>query len=144
MVVYRLCNERYAGKLDGEGARKYGGRWNSPGVAVVYTASSVSLAVLETRVHLRTPPISYVLLAIQIDTSLAIQQTVDPRTLPIGWQSNIDVTRHIGDSIFTSTESLYLYVPSVVVSGEWNILFSDRFASTNAKIVEKTLFEFDT
>jgi RES domain-containing protein len=37
--------------FDGKGAERVGGRWNSPGVPVVYLSCSVSLAVLETLVH---------------------------------------------------------------------------------------------
>jgi RES domain-containing protein len=49
--VYRVCRARYA-RLDGEGARLVGGRWNSPGRAVAYMAESVVLAILENLVHM--------------------------------------------------------------------------------------------
>lgn len=38
-------------ETDGEGARVYGGRWNSPGIPVVHAATRVSLALLEQLVH---------------------------------------------------------------------------------------------
>ena len=41
--------------FSGEGAAKTGGRWNSRGVAVVYTSATRSLAALETLVHLNPP-----------------------------------------------------------------------------------------
>ena len=44
--VFRVCRSIYA-RLDGEGARRLGGRWNSPERVVVYMADSISLAVLE-------------------------------------------------------------------------------------------------
>lgn len=40
-----------ADDLSGGGAAAVGGRYNSPGTAVVYTSSCVALAVLETVVH---------------------------------------------------------------------------------------------
>ena len=40
MEVYRLAREKYAKKLSGVGAAKYGNRWNSKGVEIIYTASS--------------------------------------------------------------------------------------------------------
>ena len=39
--------------FSGEGARRFGGRWNSPGVAVVYLSEHQSLAALEIFVHLQ-------------------------------------------------------------------------------------------
>ncbi|MBI5171468.1 MAG: RES domain-containing protein [Candidatus Melainabacteria bacterium] len=38
--------------MDGEGARLFGGRWNSPGLPAIYTSSHLSLAALELLVHL--------------------------------------------------------------------------------------------
>ena len=39
--------------FSGEGARRFGDRWNSPGVAVVYLSEHQSLAALEIFVHLQ-------------------------------------------------------------------------------------------
>jgi RES domain-containing protein len=68
MRLWRLTRAAYAA-LNGEGARLYGGRWNSPGRAAVYAAAEAALAVLEVRVHLDLPfdllPDDYVLLAIE-------------------------------------------------------------------------------
>ena len=49
--IYRVCRDIHA-RLDGEGAKLVGGRWNSPGRSVVYMAETVSLAVLENLVHM--------------------------------------------------------------------------------------------
>src|SRR5690606_28711284 len=51
--IYRLVRAARADDaMSGEGARRYGGRWNPPGTAVVYASQSRALAVLETFVHL--------------------------------------------------------------------------------------------
>jgi len=53
--AWHLVHARWAGStLSGEGASLYPGRWNRAGELVVYLASSLALAVLETRVHLET------------------------------------------------------------------------------------------
>jgi RES domain-containing protein len=39
--------------FDGKGAALHGGRWNPPGLRVVYTSWSLSLAILELLVHFR-------------------------------------------------------------------------------------------
>jgi len=53
LICFRLVDEDYLeSAFSGDGARLYGGRWNAPGVAMVYTAQSLSLAQLELLVHL--------------------------------------------------------------------------------------------
>ena len=47
MIVYRFCHKKYARELSGIGAKLKGGRWNPPGIAVLYTSASISLALLE-------------------------------------------------------------------------------------------------
>ena len=56
--LYPVCRARHA-RSDGEGARLAGGRWNSPGRAVVYMAESVALAVLENLVHMSAQDFHY-------------------------------------------------------------------------------------
>ena len=55
MRVYRVAKARHAPDaqtmLSGEGAREWGGRFNSPGVRAVYCSSTLSLAALEILVH---------------------------------------------------------------------------------------------
>jgi RES domain-containing protein len=47
MRACRLVKARFASTaLDGSGAKTHGGRWNSKGVAMIYTSDSVSLAAL--------------------------------------------------------------------------------------------------
>ena len=70
MIAWRLCR-RLNAHLTGEGARRFGGRWNSAGVPVVYLAEHPALAALEVRVHLDLPfdllPADFTLM--RIDTS---------------------------------------------------------------------------
>src|ERR1700752_4906564 len=40
-----------AGGFSGQGARRYGGRWNSRGVRVIYTSQHQSTAALEVFIH---------------------------------------------------------------------------------------------
>jgi RES domain-containing protein len=53
--------------FDGEAARNAGGRCNSPGSAVVYTASSLPLAALEVLVHLPRESILAKFVSIPVD-----------------------------------------------------------------------------
>ena len=65
MRLWRLTRAVHA-DLSGEGARRFGGRWNSPSRPLVYTAAEATLTVLEVRVNLDLPfellPDDYVLL----------------------------------------------------------------------------------
>lgn len=48
ITAWRITSETYAETaFSGEGAKEYGGRFNSPGTPVVYTSESISLATLE-------------------------------------------------------------------------------------------------
>lgn len=59
MILYRLASRRYAAANNGEGARLYGGRWNHPGTAAIYTSGTRSLAALEIIVHNGAIPSDY-------------------------------------------------------------------------------------
>src|SRR5713101_6082977 len=52
LVVWRLDEKRFARTWDsGEGARLYGGRWNSRGRRIVYCSVDPATAILEVAVH---------------------------------------------------------------------------------------------
>jgi RES domain-containing protein len=46
MKVYRLALTQYC-DLSGEGAKRYGGRWNLPGYPALYAGSSISASLFE-------------------------------------------------------------------------------------------------
>ena len=51
--AWRILKQQHANTaFNGEGAAKFGGRWNSRGVSVVYTSGTKSLAILENLVHM--------------------------------------------------------------------------------------------
>ena len=89
MVVWRLTLREHVAP-DGEGARRYGGRWNKPGTPVVYTSGTLSLAVLEYLVHVDSDilPDSLVSVKATIPQILTIQ-TIDPSDLPGNWKDKI-------------------------------------------------------
>ncbi|MBV2150023.1 RES family NAD+ phosphorylase [Sphingobium sp. AS12] len=124
MIVYRLCKQAHVA-LDGEGARLWGGRWNSPGRPMVYTAATPSLAVLEILVHLDLPgellPDDLRLLAIEIPDDAAIRR-LDPSP------SDNDGCLSAGERFLDAGDALVLLVRSVVVPQEWNALLNVRHA----------------
>ncbi len=54
MELYRLTKEKYGNDISGTGAFLAGGRWNSKGIRMLYTAGSRSLALVESLAHLVT------------------------------------------------------------------------------------------
>src|SRR5438034_903834 len=86
MRVWRLCRRAH-GAFDGEGARRFGGRWSLRGTPVVYTSASAALATLEYFVHLdvEDAPPDLVLIAADVPGSLAIEEIRVGR-LPREWR----------------------------------------------------------
>jgi len=84
--AWRIVKEKHAATaFSGEGAARAGGRWNSRGVAVIYTSSILSLAALETLVHLNPPVLfKYAVIRIRFDEELI--ETVHPKDLPPDWR----------------------------------------------------------
>jgi RES domain-containing protein len=135
-IGWRLCRAPFA-DLSGEGARRFGGRWNSPGRPVVYAASTAALAVLEVRVHLDLSPEllpdDYVLAKIDFDdlaTEVVTAVPPEPRILGDGW--------------LAERRSPLLEVPSVIVPESTNLLFNPTHpAADAARIAFTRPFEFD-
>lgn len=84
MRVYRLCRTQYP-PFNGEGASRFGGRWNSKSNRVIYTSENRSLAVLEILVHLSDVlPDKYVLASADLPEALSIE-SVSEQELPDDW-----------------------------------------------------------
>lgn len=128
--AYRITtSKRSTTAFTGEGAAKVGGRWNSVRSKVVYTSSSLSLAMLEMLVHLSdyaTLEKSYVFIPVEIPGGLI--DTVDTESLPIGWDSGtiLGATQRIGDDWLAKGTSAVLAVPSAVVPYELNYVINPQ------------------
>ena len=136
-TCWRICRGPFA-DLSGEGARLFGGRWNSPGRPVVYTAETAALAVLEVRVHLDLDwdllPDDYVLMAIDLG-SIGAEEIADIPSDP----------RAVGDAWIASGRSALLRVPSSIVPESSNFLINPRHPDASA-IMTRTIrsFVFDS
>ncbi|WP_299260623.1 RES family NAD+ phosphorylase [uncultured Kushneria sp.] len=127
VVAYRLVKQKYRDTaFDGEGARLYGGRWNSPGRACVYLTSSESLAMLEVMAHLQDYQLlsQYALYLLALPSALVSQISSD--CLPDNWRDMPapPETAEMGDEWLASNVSLALALPSVVVPREINYLLN--------------------
>ncbi|WP_447554477.1 RES family NAD+ phosphorylase [Vreelandella sp. EE22] len=125
--AYRLVKRKYQDTaFDGEGARLYGGRWNSPGNACVSVASSESLALLEIMVHLESYRLleAYALLRLTLPAESILRVGIED--LPDNWQEAPAPaeTAELGDGWLASKQSLALALPSVIVPRELNYMLN--------------------
>jgi RES domain-containing protein len=112
--------------FDGEGARLYGGRWNSPGTAMVYCSATASLAVLEVFANLQRSDLAehYVLITCTFDDVLV--EHVDATDLDRDWRRSPPPAqlREIGDQWLAAGRTPVLAVPSAIIEHERNFLLN--------------------
>lgn len=151
MLVFRLTRRAFV-DLDGEGARRYGGRWNSPGRPVVYTASTRALAALEYLMHIDVEdvPDDLVLLTIEVpDDQLeeGMVEHVRVATLPADWVRVAHPTcRLIGDAWLRTGRALLLRAPSAAIPEEDAVLINPGHAAAASRVTirEHRAFVYDT
>ena len=145
MKVYRISKCSFIDDLSGTGAALFGGRWNSKGTYVLYTAASPSLALLETIVHISNiPPSGYCMLTLEIpDDSIT---EIQAKQLHASWQQHPSpaVVRKIGDRFVKENKTVALKLPSAVVPEEFNYLLNPAHpAFRKVKILSKRDIRFD-
>src|SRR5690606_9703805 len=124
-VGYRLVKKKWTqGAFDGEGAKRYGGRWNSRGQRCVYLASSESLAILEVMVYLDDYRLLEHYALFRLEWRESEMMRLSTSALPPSWRDEPapPETASIGDEWLASKTSLALVVPSVIVPREDNFL----------------------
>ncbi|AJY38061.1 MULTISPECIES: RES family NAD+ phosphorylase [Burkholderia] len=124
-----------ADDLSGEGAKRTGGRWNRSGRAVLYTASNIALACLETVVHLSGGdlPLNRYLVRLEVpDEVWAKARTLDATSAPVGWDALPagKVSLDLGDAWLSEGATALYCVPSVVVPEEVNVLINPAHLDT--------------
>jgi len=146
MRLWRICRQVHAADaFSGDGARLYGGRWNSAGVRVVYTSTSLALAAVETFVNLEPNLRPDDLVSIECVVSDEIKtQAVAVDSLPRIWNKADESLRGVGDTWVRAGKTLALYVPSAAIRGEWNVLINPAHPQfKKIEIREPKPFEFD-
>ena len=158
MLVWRLTREAHAQHartgdptnhpLSGEGARRYGGRWNHPGTAVVYSSSSLSLAVLEylVNLHVEDLPVDLVAVTIEVPDDLPRSQ-IRVKNLPRNWRvfPAVEELKDIGTNWTRRNKTPVLIVPSVVIPTELNCLINPAHPQTaRVKVASIKPFSLDT
>jgi len=127
ILAWRIVSAQYQeSAFTGDGAKTYGGRWNSKGVPVIYTAESLALASIEILVNLPSAKLldNYVKIPVHFEESLV--QEIPFADLPPDWDSRpvSQSTQIIGDKWVKEQRSTVLRVPSVVVPEEYVYLLN--------------------
>lgn len=144
---FRIVKQRHATTaFDGEGARRFGGRWNSRGTRMVYTAESRALALLEILTHTQNADLlaAYVVIELQFEPELAT--ALEASDLPAIWRDSPPpaAVQAIGDRWAADKGSVLLRVPSVLVPEEYNYLLNPAHSDfTNVRIGEPQLLAVD-
>lgn len=114
--------------FDGEGARLYGGRWNSPGQAAVYLADSRALAALEVLVHLNPTMTALKYQMIEVSFPKTLVQTIDiePLGTALASPSLHPATQHAGDTWLTEAHAPVLQVTSSIITEEPNYVLNPK------------------
>ncbi len=147
MRVYRLTKKKFSRELSGVGAAKFGNRWNSKGIEMVYTSGSRALAMAELVVHLtlKNLPSGYVMLEIDIPNTIPKHQ-LKKRELAGNWNSNPPsfYTQQLGNEFIRNMKHCVMEVPSAVVPGDSNFLLNPFHADfKKIKIIQTVEFPFD-
>ncbi|MEX1048535.1 MAG: RES family NAD+ phosphorylase [Akkermansiaceae bacterium] len=132
--------------MDGEGARRFGGRWNEVGVPAVYLAESRALAALEILVHAPREALAleWRIIEVQVPADLIENQLVSK--LPAGWRdqpSSLAAQRH-GSRWIRDYGKLGLLLPSVIIPEEGVLLLNSRHPDMRGlKVSKPRAFDFD-
>ena len=146
MYLYRISKQKYINDLSGIGAKTVGGRWNSKGVAVLYTSTSIALSTLECLAHF---PVAYFpndmsLATLEIPDELVVD--LEAKKLPKDWNKipgPLSLHRITSKWIEEDT-SLGLRVPSIIVPQEYNIIINPLSSEfSKLKLIKTEPFSFD-
>lgn len=122
MIVTRIALKKYANQLFAPG---FAGRWNSEGNKVIYTAGSISLAIMETLIRRKGYGFNndFAVMYIELPDDIGVTSFAS-ESLPNGWNDPADytVSQAVGDTWFNSLKTPVLKVPSSFVPEEFNFI----------------------
>ncbi|HKW76327.1 MAG TPA: RES domain-containing protein [Terriglobales bacterium] len=125
MQAFRIADRRFP-IFDGTGASLIGGRWNSPGRAMIYAAETFAGAVLEILAHSNLGGIPQTHALVETTIPEAVSMEAIGKSDLRGWGADDQIaSRRYGDQWLLEQRSAVLLVPSVVSGGrERNVLIN--------------------
>jgi len=149
LVLWRLDQARHAPTWgSGEGAYLFGGRWNSPGVRVVYASLDPATAILEVAVHKTFQTLD---ITSHILTSARL---LDPARIHVVQPSDVPNPDWLRPGIPGAGQQTFgdqlvadhgvVLIPSVVSSHSWNVIFSPAATAGRMALLDQERFALDT
>ncbi len=126
MEVFRIVREKFANDISGDGAKLYGGRWNSIGIPCIYTSTNISLCLCEYLVNLPIFLLPKDLRLVSYKIPNETIKHVENSVLPKGWNT-IPVStasQFFGDELLKNNQMLAFSLPSVIIPQERNIVIN--------------------
>jgi RES domain-containing protein len=149
LVAWRLDAAPYASTwASGEGAFRYGGRWNSKGVRAVYCSIDPATAILEVAVHKgfrALDTVAHVLTAVTIPDPSNVY-VVEPASLPNpNWlRPGIPGAGQQSHGNRLLSEHMFVAIPSAVSVHSWNLIFVAAAAAGAYDVKLQEAFAMDT
>ncbi|MFW2478404.1 MAG: RES family NAD+ phosphorylase [Sediminibacterium sp.] len=145
MILYRFAHHQFAEDLSGTGAKLKGGRWNNAGTAVLYTSSSISLALLEVLVNTGSFDMLQLFKLMQLTLpDDAPVYSIETKTLKKSWHHDFEYTQWMGSEIIQDKNTLAIACPSAIVPQEKNFLLNPAHKDYNRiRLKEVSNFHFD-
>ncbi|SRR5712692_2405053 len=133
--------------FSGEGAWRYGGRWNSRNVRVIYASEHQSTAALEVFIHNKpfSPNDKYK--AFQLEWPDSLTEIFPVKKLPADWRVTPPsrLTMEIGDRWMEERRSAILAVPSAISPADTNFLLNpDHAGFKRVRIHPPIDYDFDS
>ena len=147
MRAFRIVKRRHAAEaFTGDGARMHGGRWNHPGVPMVYAAHTRALAAMESLVHFRGAERKIGFVTFEIDVPDRLLRRRAAQELPKGGRAKeiSAATQDLGTQWQREGRSVALAVPSVIIPEEFCVLLNPEHPDTDKVVVSYPVaFAFD-
>jgi RES domain-containing protein len=145
MLLYRIAKCKYSADLSGYGSRLHAGRWHSEGTSVLYTSTSISLAMLEVLAHFpaHIPAVNMCLLTLEVSDKYLVPLV---EKLSENWNHfpAPAYLQKIGNEFVSENKGLLLQVPSAIVPSEVNVLINPNHKLfSHIKVIRNVPFLFD-
>lgn len=148
MHAWRIAKKQFALDRMGSGAQQYGGRWNTPGIAVIYAGMTAEISAMEKLVHTGDLlPADLVLVRFDLPEEISLYYRCNSVDLPVGWDARPGSTAaaDFGNAFVNAGVYLGMIVPSAAMPEAENMIINPNhsaFANVEMAIVRP--FEFDS